>query len=95
MVASPKQTGSYTAFLVEQLKCVIFFLHVKAFYLTFTLQWMQSESSLGLASIPRIFGMQTGAVRAQTTNLLISRCPALPFDLQLPQTPGALSVTLN
>lgn len=73
MVASPKQTGSYTAFLVEHLKRVIhpsaFFLHIKAFYLTFTLQWMQSESNLGLASIPRIFGMQSGAVRAQTTNL--------------------------
>lgn len=42
---------------------------------------LRSESNLGLVFCLRIFGMQT-----RTSNLLISRGPALPADLQRPQT---------
>lgn len=50
------------------------------------------ETNLGLGSCQRIFGMQTGAARDRTTNLLIGRWPSLSPDLSDFQEQGSKTI---
>lgn len=48
-------------------------LHISASYWTFTLWGMHQKATWGSVLCPRTFGIQTGAVWDQTTNLLINK----------------------